>query len=124
MSNTMEHPSDHGPDRERAILAGTAEGRTAMTRTSGSFRPDHVDRTINGGAGYEFVTTVLADRYAEAERARLATTPGASLRTRIGRGIVSLGQAIGGRALVPPSSDVLPGTQLGAGARGRTAEGC
>lgn len=123
MSNTMEHPSDHRPDHDQAALAGTAEGRAAMTRTSGSFRPDHLDQTVNGGAGYEFVTAVLADRYAEAERARLATTPGASVRTRVGRGIVALGQAIGGRALVRTIPEEGPAAIAAAGRRG-TAEGC
>ena len=94
-----------------------------MTRTTGSLRPDSSDRTLCGDAAYGFVTTLLDERYAEAARARMANGHGSPLRTRVGRRIVSLGQAIGGRALVPPAPDARPTTAIGTVGRHGTAEG-
>lgn len=95
-----------------------------MTRTTGSLRPDSFERTLCGDAAYGFVTTMLDERYAEAARARMASTQGSPLRTRVGRRIVTLGQAIGGRALVPPAPDARPTTAIAAVGRRGTAEGC
>jgi hypothetical protein len=123
-SNTTKHTMSHVRTDGTAAAREAAEGRATMTRTTGSLRPDTFDRTLCGDAAYGFVTTMLDERYAEAARARMASTQGSPLRTRVGRRIVSLGQAIGGRALVPPAPDARPATAIAAVGRRGTAEGC
>ncbi|MCU0506608.1 MAG: hypothetical protein MUE82_12740 [Chloroflexi bacterium] len=93
--------------RERAAEA--AEGRSTMRETRGIQRPVFFDHTVHGGASYDFVTTVLGDRLEEAARARVGRSAGAgpSGRTRLGRAVISLGTALGGRATVPAAADAL-----------------
>ena len=95
-----------------------------MTRTSGSLRPENHDRTLCGDAAYGFVTTMLDERYAAAAHARMANGRGTPLRTRVGLRIVSLGQAIGGRTLVPGVTDARRPTAIATPGRRGTAEGC
>ena len=123
-SNTPKHAVTHVRTDDAAAAREAADGRATMTRTTGSLRPDSFDRTLYGDAAYGFVTTMLDERYAGAARARMAGTHGVPLRSRIGRSIVSLGQAIGGRALVPPTPAARPPTAIAAGGRRGTAEGC
>ncbi len=120
-----DQPSMNHGHVDRAAEA--AEGRTTMRETRGIIRPVFFDHTANGGANYDFVTTVLGDRLDEAARARVgrAAAPGPSVRTRLGRAIVSLGTAIGGHAPVPTAADTLaavPGT-LSAAGRGQAPTG-
>jgi hypothetical protein len=122
-SNTTKHTISHLRTDGAAAARKAAEGRATMTRTTGSLRPDTFDRTLCGDAAYGFVTTMLDERYAEAARARMANTQGSPLRTRVGRRIVSLGQAIGGRALVPPAPETRSTTAIAAAGRRGTAEG-
>ncbi len=123
-SNTTKHTMTHVRTDGTAAAREAAEGRATMTRTTGSLRPDTFDRTLCGDAAYGFVTAMLDERYAEAARARTASAQGSQLRTRVGRGIVSLGQAIAGRTLVPPAPDAGPTTAIAAVGRRGTAEGC
>ena len=122
-SNTTKNTISHLRTDSAAAPREAAEGRATMTRTTGSLRPDSSDRTLCGDAAYGFVTTLLDERYAEAARARMANGHGSPLRTRVGRRIVSLGQAIGGRTLVPPAPDARPTTAIGTVGRHGTAEG-
>jgi hypothetical protein len=121
-SNTTKNTISH-LRTSAAAPREAAEGRATMTRTTGSLGPDSSDRTLCGDAAYGFVITLLDERYAEAARARMASGHGSPLRTRVGRRIVSLGQAIGGRALVPPAPETRPTTAIATVGRRGTAEG-
>jgi len=92
-------------------------GTTRMTR------PDRFDRAAHGGANYALVTMIVADRLAEAERARVGAHVGPSLRTRLGTAVVRLGTAIGGRSTVPTATDTSPGPTLATANRTGTAAG-
>jgi hypothetical protein len=107
---------------ERSDAAATAEGRSTMREARGTMRPVFFDHTVHGGASYDFATTILGDRLDEAARARVgALAPsGPSLRTRVGRAIVSLGTTIGGGATVPAAADTLAAASDTLAAAGRS----
>ena len=93
--------------------------------TTSTMRPDPSGRTVNGGASYDLVTMIVAERLLEAESARACAHAGPSLRARLGRTVVRLGTAIGGRSIVPAAGDASPGSSLATVNRtGSAAGGC